>query len=120
MSNDLVEHVVLREGGVHMRRVNVSGHCCEDLDVFECQRMHQAGGVTDLQLVEGSVLYAIHHLIAHISEANSRHDVKTRINVFDIPGKRRCGITHQKRRYISDILNAHELMLGRASASPLQ
>ena len=51
---------------------------------------------------------------------NLRHDVKARINVFDIPSKRCCGITHQKRRYISDILNAHELMLGRASASPLQ
>lgn len=120
MSNDLVEHVVLREGGVHVRRVNVAGHCCEDLDVFECQRMHQAGGVTDLQLVEGSVLYAIHHLMAFPSEANSGHDVKTRINVFDIASKRCGGITHQKRRDIADILNAHELMLGRARASPLQ
>ena len=58
----LMKHVTLGESRVDMHRVDVAGHHREHLDVAIGQRPNQTGGVTDFDLIEGTVLDLLHHV----------------------------------------------------------
>src|SRR5271165_5691249 len=58
--HDLVEHVALGKGLVHMRGIDVSRHDREHLDVFVSERADEARCVSRLEFIEGLVFDALH------------------------------------------------------------
>src|ERR1019366_9000030 len=69
--------------------------------------------------ISSNVLFSMRS-IPLLRTRSSPDDVIAGVDIFDVPGKRGCAVADQERRNISDVFDAHEPMLGRARARPVQ